>query len=827
MTKVKAAGFNAFLVGGTEDKTAATVAGDVDGDGTVSVSDARTIVDCGSCGDNMTYTLDCNGLLKINRTGKMWNFSPLEAPWLGNDIADVKTAIISDGITSIGDFAFCYCTILTDITMPDSITSIGTYAFSTCNLTNVIIPENVETIEEGAFENCGNITSINIPKSVLSIATYALDIYSLESITVDKDNTAYHSAGNCLIETKTKTLITGCKNSVIPTDGSVTSIGESAFDGNANFIDLTIPDSVTYIGNYAFRSCYELTSLTIPNSVTYIGDYAFAYCDNLETVLIPDNGIIFGEKTFYDCPNIVFIKGNKTLYIGDTVEFGSYPQTEVKDKRLKTKLNNKAGSTDNWTNYNYYQNGEKSDFMKYTDIELDGEKYRGVYFTSYRPCYPSGDGEYNYQDDNGYNTSTIYWFKYEPIIWKMLSYNLTTGTAVLLSESMIDSQEYYNNKNNRTINNKTVYPNNYEYSNIRTWLNNSFQNTAFTASEQKAIVPTALDNSAYSDSQYDSNFTTDNIWLLSYSKVLNSDYGFTTDSNETDTRQAQGTDYSRTQGLFENDYCYPGWWLRTAGTTDLSAGFVDKNGQVWSSLGFNYTYDTGNGVRPALTINLEADVFSKCEHSIVTDKTVAATCTKTGLTEGSHCSVCNTLFTEQKTVAALGHDFTGTAHTNADGSISYKCTRCNEYGGTVMPTEKKLDEITGTKRLTKDNVDILVAPVEMTVGTVLTSANGATMADKNNNTISDTKTPLATGMKVILGKTSVTISVAGDVDGSGEINVSDARLALRAAVKLDTLTGTNFTSADVDFSGDISVSDARLILRAAVKLDDPKKVWIK
>ena len=101
------------------------------------------------------------------------------------------------------------------------------------------------------------------------------------------------------------------------------------------------------------------------------------------------------------------------------------------------------------------------------------------------------------------------------------------------------------------------------------------------------------------------------------------------------------------------------------------------------------------------------------------------------------------------------------------------------------------------------------------------------MADKNNNTISDTKTPLATGMKVILGKTSVTISVAGDVDGNGEINVSDARLALRAAVKLDTLTGAFFTSADVDFSGDISVSDARLILRAAVKLDDPKKTWIK
>ena len=214
-------------------------------------------------------------------------------------------------------------------------------------------------------------------------------------------------------------------------------------------------------------------------------------------------------------------------------------------------------------------------------------------------------------------------------------------------------------------------------------------------------------------------------------------------------------------------------------------------------------------------------------HKAVTDKAVAATCIKTGLTEGAHCSVCNTVIKKQETVPALGHDFTGTARTNADGSISYKCTRCDEYGATVKPAEKKLDEITGTKRLTQDNVDVLVAPVEMTASTVLASANGAKLVDENGKEVTNGEKPLATGMKVILGKTSVTISVAGDVDGTGDISVSDARLALRAAVKLDTLTGADFTSADVDFSGDISVSDARLILRAAVKLDDPKKAWIK
>ena len=67
-------------------------------------------------------------------------------------------------------------------------------------------------------------------------------------ITVADGNTVYHSAGNCLIETESKTLVLGCKNSVIPTDGSVTSIGEYAFYGCTSFTSVTIPSSVTSIG---------------------------------------------------------------------------------------------------------------------------------------------------------------------------------------------------------------------------------------------------------------------------------------------------------------------------------------------------------------------------------------------------------------------------------------------------------------------------------------------------------------------------------------------------------------------------------------------------
>ena len=163
-------------------------------------------------------------------------------------------------VKEIGDYAFLNCEILTSITIPDSVTSIG----------------------EGAFFGCSGLTSIEIPDSVTSIGLYAFyGCSSVESITVASGNIVYKSSGNCLIETATKTLIAGCKNSVIPSDGSVTSIGDYAFSDCSSLTSIEIPDSVTSIGSFAFFYCESLTSITIPDSVTSIGEWAFASCTNL------------------------------------------------------------------------------------------------------------------------------------------------------------------------------------------------------------------------------------------------------------------------------------------------------------------------------------------------------------------------------------------------------------------------------------------------------------------------------------------------------------------------------------------------------------------
>ena len=188
-------------------------------------------------------------------------------------------------VTSIGANAFWDCSTLNGITIPNSVTSIGNWAFTDCpNLTDIAIPNAVRSIGNYAFAYTG-LTNITIPSSVTSIAMTAFAAcQSLTTMIVEHGNTVYDSRNNCnaIIKTGTNTLISGCKNSVIPS-------------------------GVTSIGDGAFRSC-TLASITIPNSVTMIGMRAFYGCTALEYIIfMPDTPPSFLPNCFEDCSKLSII----------------------------------------------------------------------------------------------------------------------------------------------------------------------------------------------------------------------------------------------------------------------------------------------------------------------------------------------------------------------------------------------------------------------------------------------------------------------------------------------------------------------------------------
>ncbi len=210
----------------------------------------------------------------------------------------------------IYSYAFSGCRGLTNVTIGNGVTSIGDSAFSGCRgLTSITIPNNVTSIGGSAFSGCSGLTSITIPDSVTLIGNSAFSGCSeLTNMVVADNNKTYHSNGNCIIETESKKLISGCKNSIIPNDGSVTSIGFSAFENCSELTNITIPSDITLIFPYAFRGCSGLTSVTIPDSVTYIDSSAFYGCDNLKYNEY-DNGYYLGNS---DNPYVALIRAQNT-----------------------------------------------------------------------------------------------------------------------------------------------------------------------------------------------------------------------------------------------------------------------------------------------------------------------------------------------------------------------------------------------------------------------------------------------------------------------------------------------------------------------------------
>lgn len=354
----------------------------------------------------------------------------------------------------------------------------------------------------------------------------------------------------------------------------------------------------------------KLTAPTQPVKETYVfvgwyKDSGFTQVWDFDTDTVTKNITLYA-KWKKEVQSQVYVRQGNNIY------FGTYPQTKVTDDIITTALNNMAGTlptsdnSANWTSYGYYISGSVSNFMWYIDLEYNGEKYRGVYFTFYRPAFTtSSSADYSHYDDNGYYTSTVYWFRYDSIKWTILDEN--DGKVLILADLALDSQQYYRSdyENTQTRNGKSVYANDYAESDIRKWLNDTFYNVAFNNLQKALIETTAIETTGYNYKMNTNNsiqiITEDKIFLLSPSN----DLGKTNNINSNVARQKKSTDYAKSQGcttVFYSGYkgnCY--WWIRSLNfAKSFCVNPIDYGGSYFGS---NLT-STAIGVVPALWIKL-------------------------------------------------------------------------------------------------------------------------------------------------------------------------------------------------------------------------------
>ena len=225
-------------------------------------------------------------------------------------------------------------THLSTLVLQDGVTSLHSDAFRGMpSLAKVVLGNGLTELPKGAFRDCKLLTEICVSASVVRIES---DVFhrctSLAVIQVAEGNPVYHSTNNCLIQTDTKTLRLGCKNSIIPTDGSVTTLARHAFCSCEGLTALEIPAAVTSIPPLALLNCNNLTSLKVdpanpvyyssgnciierntktvvvgcnasvlPNdgSITAIGEYAFASCSRLPP--LPDSIVSINTGAFFMC----------------------------------------------------------------------------------------------------------------------------------------------------------------------------------------------------------------------------------------------------------------------------------------------------------------------------------------------------------------------------------------------------------------------------------------------------------------------------------------------------------------------------------------------
>lgn len=283
-------------------------------------------------------------------------------------LEDDEQIVLSNYVTSIGNYAFINHSALKQIIISDRVCNVGEGAFWNCtSLRQVIIPDSVMHIEEDAFSHCKSLQYVKLPESLLSLGNNVFfDCVSLQGITIpnrlkkigdnpfccaspiygrkhciniESRSQQFIIRNNMLIDEERHVIVSylSCEKNVIIPDG-ITSIGNGAFWGCVALEHVYIPDTIETIGEQAFCACTSLKQITIPDSVKSIqgeafygcihlgkinafksvitiGNDAFSYCTSLKEVVLPSSLGDIGRNPFCGCKNITITSDSSRFIV--------------------------------------------------------------------------------------------------------------------------------------------------------------------------------------------------------------------------------------------------------------------------------------------------------------------------------------------------------------------------------------------------------------------------------------------------------------------------------------------------------------------------------
>ena len=597
------------------------------------------IVDSGTCGENLTWTLDDKGLLTINGTGEM------NSSFFAND--NIVEVYIENGVTSINQSAFSDCRNLKKITIPDTISNIGGAAFNSCfALTSINIPDGITCINANTFSGSG-LTSISIPKSVVSI-------------------------------------------------------GNGAFAGCVNIKNITIPNGVTFIDNFAFAQCSSLKNIILPDTITHLGIQSFYQCYNLTNITIPNSVTCIDNYAFYDCVNlqkVYFCAGEDT-----EIHFGTNLFEGINIPTIYCYM---YTAPDSWCE----QNGITPIYID----DIDINSIRTVAMTD-RLRLACGD--------NGFLEIETFPQLAEPIIWSSSDETIATvdnGTVTAIREGSVTitstigtvfataTVDIYIPVTSFTLSTEEIWTIAKEDVKLNIAHYEPIEATpefTWTSSDESIAL---VDNSGLVTTIKPGEviITATTEHGISKSALIHLCYPVTIIEFEQPVYycklisdiQLQANITMRTQNCVNH--------LVTFTSSDESIATVDETGSVH---GLSHgtviiTATAASGVSATTEVQV---------HEIVIDPAVAPTQTQTGLTEGSHCSVCGEILVAQEVIPVDPESpivDSGTCGDNLTWTLDYKGLL------SITGTGDMYDYTDETTVLPKENIkEVIIYPGVQSIG---------------------------------------------------------------------------------------------------------------